>query len=111
MFCPLDRLLSTPYVRTKLGLDLEKGTGLLVTHFDEHDEIAIGLSKVVSDIATNEIKVGDFYTVQDRKTYVDDLHTSELPNTGKRKSIGLSLDDITKIAQKPESKRAPKKKM
>ena len=74
----LKRLLSTPYVRTKLGLDLEREKGL-VTRFPD-EEIAKGLKRVIEDLAYGDVKVKDIYTKDDRIRYIDGLLADELPN-------------------------------
>lgn len=77
-FTSLKRLLSTPYVREKLGIAIQKD-GRIATGLDP-DEVAKGLKRVVSDLALQRIKTGDIYHAADRKRYIDTLASDDLPN-------------------------------
>jgi hypothetical protein len=76
----LKRLLSSPYVRTKLGIDSSNGN--LVTRLDD-DEVAKGLRRMVKDLADGTIRTKDIYTKEDRIRYIDTLSPNDLPDTSK----------------------------
>lgn len=73
----LGRVLSTPHVRTKLGIDLRSGT--IETRFDDAG-VARGLKRVVEDLASGNIKTEDIYARDDRIRYIDNLPEEELPD-------------------------------
>jgi len=75
----LRRLLSTPYVRTKLGID--KRSGEIVTRVEDDSEVAKGLKRVVEDIASRKIRTKDIYHKDDRIRYIDSLPPEDLPDT------------------------------
>jgi hypothetical protein len=74
----LERLLSSPYIRSKLGLEMEDR--ILYTQFDE-DEVAKGLLYVVRDLITGQAKTGDIYYKEDRIKYIDQIDEANLPDT------------------------------
>ena len=65
----IERLVSDPYVRTTLGLEVEDRN--LVTKLPP-EEVIKGLSKIVTDIANKEITVNDIRSKSDRKKYIDE---------------------------------------
>ena len=64
----LQRLMSDPYVREHLGLEINNGT--LVSKI-QVSEVIKGLLKVVTDILNPEFKVADIYNREKRKQYID----------------------------------------
>jgi len=64
------RLIETPAVRAKLGVEIEKG---ILNFLADEKKIARALMHVVSDLASGTIKVGDIYTKHQRKDYADNL--------------------------------------
>lgn len=75
----LKRLLTNPYVRTKLGIDLR--SSMIVTRVENDDEIAKGLKRVIEDLASGTIRVKDIYMKDDRIKYIDSLPSEDLPDT------------------------------
>lgn len=75
----LKRLLTNPYVRTKLGIDLR--SGVVVTRVEDDNEVAKGLKRVVEDLASGNVRVKDIYTRDDRIKYIDTLPPEDLPDT------------------------------
>lgn len=73
----LKRLLSTPYVRTKLGVDLK--SGIVETRYED-DEVARGLKYIVKDLASGNVRVKDIYRRDDRIRYVDSIPPDVLPD-------------------------------
>ena len=65
-----DRLLSDPYVRSVLGISLEKGlvnTELTVDRFVENIKI------LIKDLLRSDFKVKEIYKKEDRKKYIDEF--------------------------------------
>jgi len=75
----LKRLLTNPYVRTKLGIDLR--SGVVVTRVENDNEVAKGLKRVVEDLASRDVRVKDIYTRDDRIKYIDSVPPEDLPDT------------------------------
>jgi len=76
----LKRLLSNPYVRTKLGIDFRAGD--IVTRFDGN-EVAKGLRRVVKDLSDGVVRTKDIYTRQNRIDYIDRILPGDLPDISK----------------------------
>ncbi len=95
----LKRLLSNPYVRTKLGIDLKGGN--IVTRFDE-GEVAKGLKRIIDDLASGDIRTKDIYTKEDRIRYIDNLSPDDMPDTSKPdaefRTLGSPLPSQQQIA-------------
>ena len=77
----LKRLLTSPYVRTKLGIDVRSGD--VVTRVQDNEEVAKGLKLIVEDIASGEVPVKRIYTKDDRIKYIDALPQQDLPDLTK----------------------------
>ena len=100
----LERALTTPRVREKLGIDIEDGQ--VVTRFPK-SEVLKGLTKLVDEIGRGDVKVNAFMRVSDRTSYVDRFDKNQLPNADAR------LDDaepLNEAPDKPASKPKPKAK-
>lgn len=93
----LDRLL-TPYVRERLGLDLQDGR--LVALYPK-EQIAPALTKIVDDLKTQKIAVRDIYRAADAKNYVDSLPSRLFPKKSKSLKEAVLLDDLTTGKSKP----------
>lgn len=85
----LRRLLGTPEVRAKLGIDIEKGQLRII---GTKGETAKALAYVVNDLATGKTRVGDIYTKEQRISYAENIpkklvvrKSSSKPKTVKRK--------------------------
>jgi hypothetical protein len=66
----LKRLLNTPEVRAKLGIDLDDGT---LVQIGEAKAVAKALMYVVNDLATGRIKTEQIYTREDRIKYANSI--------------------------------------
>ncbi len=87
----LDRLLNTPYVRTKLGL--EKDHGALTTVYPP-DELVPGLRFVVEDIGSGETSVSKLKNQKQRIDYINELEDSIYLDEETKTSTRLSLESI-----------------
>jgi hypothetical protein len=85
----LERVLMTPYVRKKLGVDVVDGR---VTTSFPRQEVLKGLSRLVDDIGSKKIKVSDVMTIDDRRKYINRFKASELPDPGTEMEGSLALD-------------------
>lgn len=94
----LERLLSNPDIRAKLGLEMKDK--VLYTQFDE-DEVAKGLSYIVQDLATGRIRTGDIYHKEDRIKYINQIDEENLPDASK------STGDLRPLAASSEDKETP----
>lgn len=73
----LERALTTPHVRQKLGIELEDGQ--VQTKYPK-SEVLKGLTRIVDEIGTGAVKVADFMTVNDRVGYINRFKPKELPD-------------------------------
>ena len=64
------RLLGTPQVRAKLGLEVTDGQ---LSVLADKNKIAKALLHVVNELSTGKIKTADIYTSQDRQKYARNL--------------------------------------
>ncbi|HET6386468.1 MAG TPA: hypothetical protein VFJ58_24000 [Armatimonadota bacterium] len=88
----LIRLLSTPDVRKALGIDLRSGVvhQLLTTEY-----VAKAASRVIEDLKTGRLKVGDIYTRDDRIKYAEALTTELSPENAARLPDPVPLGEGT----------------
>lgn len=108
----LDRMLSTPYARRRLGVDVERGQVLALY---PTEEIAKSLSRMVEDFKLAKVKVPDLYTVEQRTAYADGFVRGALPKKSTLLAEPVLLDDLTAGRKKPRAvskkkTRATKKK-
>lgn len=75
------RLIDDTHVRDKLGLEID-GEGRVLTRFPLKETLK-GLTRIIRDLAHNEIKVGDIYNAPKRKEYIGKFKIAELPSSGK----------------------------
>jgi hypothetical protein len=99
----LERALSTPYVRERLGIDFADGQ--VVTRYPK-SEVLKGLSKIVDEIGTGTVKVKHFMSVADRMAYVDTFANAALPVTDTMEESAVTL---TSAADKPKPARGASK--
>ena len=99
----LERLINTPYVRERLGIDKKDGDA--VTLYPDK-EILKGLTKVVEDLSTRKKTVSDIKRQAQRIDYInDDFPPEFLPDPSTKK------EDYQPIGQSPEvDKKPPKNK-
>ncbi len=86
----LDRALTTPSVRQRLGIDVVGGQ--VVTHYPK-TEVLKGLSKLVDQIGTGDVKVGRLMSVKNRLAYINSYEASELPDPSTRLESAAALSD------------------
>ena len=93
----LKRLLGTPYVRDKLGVD--KVEGEAVTNLPKQ-EVMKGLTRVVEDIGSGNVKVSDLMTQTDRINYINSIESTSLPDESKK------TDETTPIEKAPSDENS-----
>jgi hypothetical protein len=100
------RLLTSPYVRERLGIDIEGGE--VHSWFPRH-EVSKGLTRIIEDLKTEKIKVGHIYHKEDRETYADSIPGGQLPDPSTRLSSPRPLDALESPtdSQPPKPKRKP----
>lgn len=86
----LQRLISDPYVREHLGLEINNGT--LVSNINK-SEVIKGLVNVVLDILNPEFKVADIYNREKRKQYIDNFDVKAKPDLSKEANNQWSIQD------------------
>jgi len=106
----LRRLIGTPEVREKLGLELQNGTLYLLA---DGTRIAKALMHLVNDLASGRTKVGDIYKKSDRVKYAKDLPSSVVVTPAMSSGQGVAITTGEKSA-KPKSggrtAKTPKKR-
>lgn len=98
----LTRLISTPEVREKLGLDIRDG--VVVSAFPE-SELVKGLGYVVEQLRTGKTKVRDIYTADQRRDFALKIPGNALPNSATKGTLILPIDGLGR----PVAPRIPKK--
>jgi hypothetical protein len=66
----LERIVKTPVVRSKLGIEVQKGTLALLA---DEKVVAKALMHVVKDLLSGKTRVGDVYTSAQREKYARNL--------------------------------------
>lgn len=84
----LTRVIGTPYVRKKLGIDKD---GTNVKLFYPQEEVAKGLSVVIEDLASGKITVSDLKSQEQRIDYINKLKQEELPSESSKLSEPANL--------------------
>lgn len=67
------RLMSTPVVREKLGIDFEDGKLVII---GRSEKVAKAILHVVNDLASRKTRTEDIYTAKDRVNYANNLPAS-----------------------------------
>lgn len=88
----LQRFISTPRVREELGIEIERG--VVYSHYPA-DQVYKGLRKAVSDLRSNQIKVGQIYYEKDRLDYIGEFTAAELPDPATRLSVRVALTALS----------------
>jgi hypothetical protein len=96
----LERALTTPHVRRRLGIELEDGQ--VQTRYPK-SEVLKGLTKVVDEIGTRTVKVAQFMTVEDRVAYIDRFKDEQLPDPSTQTGAAVLLGEAP---DKPQGKPA-----
>jgi hypothetical protein len=79
------RLLGTPEVRSKLGIDLQDG---ILTLIGEKSRVVKALMHVVNDLESGKTKTKNIYTKPDRVAYADALPSAiAVPPRGKGSAV------------------------
>lgn len=104
----LDRLIADKDVRDKLGLQIDE-EGRVLTRYPEKETIK-GLVRIVRDLATGRIKVGDIYTGKERRDYVAKFKSSDLPMSSKALSAPVPLIGNGGVALQPSEQPTQAKK-
>lgn len=102
----LQRALTTPEVRDRLGIKLEAGR---VTTEYPKPEVLKGLTKLVDEIGSGKVKVGDFMTRDDRAAYVKKLKAEDLPDPSTRTETATPLEDAPDKAPRKRTDSKEKK--
>lgn len=90
----LQRVIGTPYVRDKLGIDTVDGE--LKTRYPKK-ELLKGITKLVDDIGTGKKKVEHFMTQKKRIDYINDFTPDELPDSNFFSDELIALKDAPDI--------------
>jgi hypothetical protein len=101
----VERLLSSPHVREKLGVDVVRGK---VISLFPASEISKALTRMIEDLRTGRVTVPDLYKVGQRNDYVDSFPRSVFPKKSTKLVESVLLEDLTAGLKKPRS--APPKR-
>lgn len=99
----LQRLLSSPDVRSRLGIDVVRGE---VVALYPRDAVAKSLSRVVEDLRTGKVTVPKVYTAEQRRTYANGLPRSLTPPKKKLLPTPVSLAGLTAGKTTPAAGRS-----
>jgi len=102
----LKRVLSTPYVREKLGI--EKKGQMAFTQYPKSDIIK-GLSRVVDDIGTGRINVNHVRTQTDRINYINSFDNDTLPSEESRNDEAVPIEDAPDNHVPPQRLRSERR--
>lgn len=94
----LQRLLSDRDARKMIGLTVENG---LIHTVYPPSEIRKPLTKIITDLASNDFTVKEIYYKKDRSNYIERFNNSELPDT----STSISKWEITTPTPPKEKKK------
>jgi len=91
----LQRLVDDSDVQKRLGVEVDAKRRVTTKYPDA--EAVKGWTRVVRDIATGAIKVGQIYTAAERRKYLDKFKATELPDAGKATKTArvLAASDAT----------------
>jgi len=98
----LDRLLSTPSVRTAIGFDTDGGK--LLTELPA-DEALKPLKRMVLDLAEKKINVTKLKSKDQQNAYIEGLKSADKPNLAKKSGAKLAVETMTErdFSVKPSS--------
>ncbi len=102
----LKRVLSTPYVREKLGI--EKKGQMAFTQYPKPDIIK-GLSRVVDDIGTGRINVNHVRTQTDRINYINSFDNDILPSEENKGDTSVPIEDAPENHAPPQRSRTERR--
>ena len=98
IFTNIRRLINTPAVRERLGIDLSGGE--LLSWYPA-PEITKGLGRLVDDLRSERIKVGDIYYEKDRIQYANSFPREDLPNPKSRLPVAIPLGELGSRVAEP----------
>ena len=87
----LRRLLSDGHVRQKLGVDIDRKTGVVKTLYPEKDVLK-GLTAIAQKLANDDFTVRSIYTDGDRAGFIGGFKASELPNPKTKLVTAVALE-------------------
>jgi hypothetical protein len=100
----LRRVINTPAVRTKLGINVEKGVLKIVA---DEGKVAAAILSVVNDLISGATKTSDIYTRENRETYAKGLPdiTAVTPAPEKKASDAEATNVVAAPRRQPTPKR------
>ncbi len=102
----LKRLINTPDIRERLGIEIDQG--IVYSNYPK-DEVARALTRVVDDLKTASVTVPDVYHANQRIEYARKLPRTVVPRKSTRLDNPVSLDDLASGAA-PTLPPAPKRR-
>lgn len=97
----LQRILNTPYVRARLGIDFKDGR--VLTHYPKL-EVLKGLSKIVDDFGSGRRTVTDIKRLEHRQKYINSFSSDELPDPDAVSEEPRFLEDALEEKSAPNPK-------
>ena len=88
----LDRLLSTPTVRTTIGFEIQNGK--LVTDLPAEEALK-PLRRVVLDLAGKKINVTQLKSKEQQNEYIGKLKSADVPNLSKKTGTAVAVEAMT----------------
>lgn len=104
----LQRLLNTPYVRKKLGIDTGNDGDVVFVYPEE--EVQKGLSRVIDDLGEKRITVSNIKNQEQRIDYINGLSREELPEVSTMLPSPVQLDKATISAERAGKSSKKKRK-
>jgi hypothetical protein len=103
----LDRLLSTPSVRTTIGFDIDKGK--LLTQLPPQEAIK-PLRRIVLDLAEKTVNVTKLKSKDQQNDYISRFKSVDRPDLSKKTNVATAIETMTEkdfsASHTPASKRA-----
>jgi hypothetical protein len=96
----LDRLLSTPSVRSAIGFEIEKGK--LTTELPPEEALK-PLRRIILDLAEKKINVSRLKSKEQQNDYIAELKSSDRPNLSKKSGKAVAIEAMSEsdFAGKP----------
>lgn len=101
----IERLMSSPHVRDRIGVDIDRGE--VLANYPA-SEVSKGLTKVVEDLKLDKVRVPDLYHAEDRRAYAKNLPRTALPKKKSRLKEPVLLTDLASGKSGTKAKRAKK---
>ncbi|HBG74135.1 MAG TPA: hypothetical protein DDW79_01570 [Anaerolineae bacterium] len=101
----LSRLINTPYVRNRLGINIRDDE--IVTG-QSKDGVLKGLTRVVEDLGSGRVTVSDIKRQSQRIDYINNLQPSELPQPEKASSDEQPLSLVANARKQQTPFPSPK---